>query len=335
MGLPPSLARIVRSIARIARTRYPRFLFGRPLRPGEIPVFVYHDVDPEAFASDLAFLRNNSYRTLSTEEFVQHVAERAGGRAVLLTFDDARRNFWEVAFPLLRHFGACATLFAPTYWVGDGRHGGTAEKDMFMTWDEMRTCRASGLVDVQSHAHRHALVFTSARLVGFASPQALAQYDIYDWPMRRDGEGDVQGRPPLGTPVYEATPLLSASFRVLEDQAAARACQEHVAARGGERFFARPKWAAELRTVHQERAGRASQMGAREFDDLVASEFVLTRRLFQEELGVAPRYLAFPWMLGSARSLALAAEHGIEAVFGVGLDFRRVGRVSRARGFPS
>ena len=41
----------------------------------------------------------------------------AAVRAVLLTFDDARKSFWTVAMPLLRTFEARAVLFVPTYWM--------------------------------------------------------------------------------------------------------------------------------------------------------------------------------------------------------------------------
>ncbi|MEW6299078.1 MAG: polysaccharide deacetylase family protein, partial [Thermodesulfobacteriota bacterium] len=329
-----ALNRLTRSVRRALQTHYPRFLFGRPLREGEIPVFVYHDVDATDFAADLAFLRDNGYRTLSTDEFVRRFRTQDGGRSVLLTFDDARRNFWEIAFPLLCEFGARATLFVPTYWIGerrtsDGKEQASPGRNMFMTWEELRTCARSGLIDVQSHAHRHALIYTSSRLVCFASPRLLARQDLYDWPMRREGETELLGFPPFGTPIYEAAPLLSASSRVIEDGAAVRACQEAVAGAGGAAFFASRGWALRLWKVHQAFAGRApgpTRMGEKAFRALVASEFLLSKRLFETELGQAPRYLAYPWMLGSPLSLELAAAAGIRAVFGVGLDFRRARR---------
>jgi hypothetical protein len=66
---------------------------------------------------------------------------------------------------------------------------------------------------------------------------------------------------------------------------------------------------------------------AEAFQALVASEFLLSRQLFEAELGRPPRYLAYPWMLGSRLSLQLAAEAGIKAVFGVGLDQRYAQRL--------
>jgi peptidoglycan/xylan/chitin deacetylase (PgdA/CDA1 family) len=328
-----SVRRFGRSIKRLRDTYYPGFLFGRQLSGDEIPVFIYHDVEPTVFAQDLMFLRDNGYRTLSTDEFV--AAERSGVEAnrVLITFDDARRNFWEVAFPLLRQFSARATLFVPTFWIGNGHAGPIdresipAPNDMFMTWDQIRACHRSGLVDVQSHAHRHALVYSSTRLVGFASPRLLAQYDIYDWPMQRnDDQKDALGRPPLGTPVYEATPLLSAKTRVLEPLSATRACVDFVSQAGGEAFFSRPDWTGQLLKVYEQavdRFGGATLMEQSRFDALFSSEFLLSRRLFEAELGFMPRYFAFPWRIGSKEAIDLAGAMGIRAIFGVGLDFRR------------
>jgi peptidoglycan/xylan/chitin deacetylase (PgdA/CDA1 family) len=309
-----------------------------PIDEGSIPVFCFHDVNPEAFTQDLTFLRENGYQTLTTDEFVERRRARPDKRAVLLTFDDASRNFWDVTFPLLRQFEMRATLFAPTHWMtgASAPQNGTgldvhSDRASFMSWSHVRACDRSGLVDVQSHAHRHALVYTSARLVNFASPALLAQHPLYDWPMRRVGSRDVLGRPPLGTPIYESIPLLSASQRMIENEDVVNACLEHVAGQGGEEWFANRSWRQELLQVHARAAARSaphSLVSTDEFDELLRSEFEQSRRLFESELGRAPRHLAFPWMLGTDRSLALAAQAGILAAFGVGFDYRRARRLS-------
>ena len=56
--------------------------------------------------------------------------------------------------------------------------------------DQVRESANSGLVDIESHAHRHALVLTSGRVLDFANPRTLARYDIYDWPLRNTPAGD-------------------------------------------------------------------------------------------------------------------------------------------------
>jgi peptidoglycan/xylan/chitin deacetylase (PgdA/CDA1 family) len=330
-----NISRLRRSLARVARTRYPAFLFGAPLARGEIPTFTYHDVDADSLTADLTFLRENGYRTVGIDEFMRCARDGKAERRVLLTFDDARRNFWEVAFPLLRAFGVRATLFVPTYWIGGSVHdaGQAQERDQsfFMTWDQLRSCLRSGCVDIQSHAHRHTLVYASRQLVGFACPQALATYDVYDWPMRQEGDAEQLGYPPLGTPIYHAVPLLSAAYREIEEEAVVRACRGSVESEGGAGFFERRGWMARLCAVHDQVAGRRPpprRVSDAEFQDLVASEFQQARQCFGRELGVLPRYLAYPWMLGSRLSLDLAKESGIMAVFGVGLDFRRARRLA-------
>jgi peptidoglycan/xylan/chitin deacetylase (PgdA/CDA1 family) len=310
------IGRLLRTAARVSRTRYPGFIFGLPLARDEIPVFTYHDVETQVFARDLEFLRSNGYRTLSLEEYL---AARNNGarvtRAVLLTFDDARKSFWTVALPLLRTFEARAVLFVPSHWM--------TTDDQFMSWPEVRACVESGLVDVQSHAHRHALVATSPQLVDFAHPQALARFDIYDWPMRNIDGVEELGRPAPGTPIYRSTPLLSATRRYVENTEITQACREHVARNGGEQFFAQPRWREELGELHRQLSARlrGRYMDDDAFRALVASEFELNREQFRKHLGIPANCLAYPWMLGSPLSLELAKRHGIRTAFGVALDY--------------
>jgi len=313
--------RLMRTLARISRTRYPGFVFGLPLSRREIPVFIYHDVEPTAFTRDLEFLRRNNYRTLGLEEYI---AAREGktrpGRSVLLTFDDARKSFGDVALPLLRQYDAHAVLFAPTYWMQPPQR---AADDLFMSWPQLRACAESGHVDVQSHAHRHALVATSPHVVDYANPAALARFDIYDWPIRFVDSRDELGKPALGTPVYRAAPLLSAQRRYLESSDVTRACREFVVSQGGADFFSRPDWRASLDRLVVERSRDAPGrfMNAAAFETLVGSEFELCREQFKQHLGYAPHCIAYPWHLGSTPSLIQARRCGFRVAFGVAMDY--------------
>lgn len=329
-------ARAARGLTGLLCTRYPGFLFGLAPAATEIPVFIFHDVEAETFARQLEFLRANGYRTLSLEEFLASSSRKSGarpGREVLLTFDDARLNFFETALPALRASRSHATLFAPTLWM-DGAQLPGGER--FMSWEQLKECAESGLVDVASHAHRHTLVFDSARLAGFATPRLLERYDIYDWPMRHADGGDILGRPIPGSPIYGATPLLSARRRYLESAALREACTALVARVGAEEFFSRPDCYTRLIRMH--RALGASHPGRfasqREFVALVASEFELSRAAFEEHLGFAPAAFAHPWGLGSLLSLQMARRFGIRAVFGVATDFGTARATARAGGEP-
>lgn len=332
-GAMTSLRRLGRSTARVARTHYPAFLFGRAASDAQIPVFTYHEIGADALLDDLAFLERNGYRTIGLEEFHERSSEKAGAQAVhsaheklvLLTFDDARRNFWEVAFPVLRDRGARAALFVPTFWM---RRTDAEPSNGFMSWEQLAECSASGLVDVEAHSHRHALVCTSERLVGFASPESLAHHDLFDWPMRHEAGVDVCGRPAAGTPIYESEPLLSAKTRLLEARSAAEACRRLVAAAGGAApFFARANAEAELRSEHDralQRDGGVQRMTDRELREQIEDELEQTVKCFERELNLKPRFFAYPWMLGSKHTLERLRDLGITAAFGVALDFRRV-----------
>lgn len=313
--------RIIRTAARIARTRYPAFIAGLPVSRDEIPVFTYHDVGQTQLTGDLEFLRSNGYRTLSLDEFLTSKARGMRvGRSVLLTFDDARKSFCTTALPLLRAYDAKAVLFAPTYWMGAPRHEG---ENLFLSWDQLRECAASGFVDVQSHAHRHALVAIAAKVADFATPATLAHFDIYDWPMRRAEGVDQLGLPPPGAPVYRAAPLLSAPHRYLENETLSHACCTFVEQKGGAEFFSQPDALSQLRRFHDQRAPHlpGCLMDADQFRSMVDSEFEQSRSAFQAHLGYAPTSIAYPWMLGSIASLQVARRHGLQTAFGVARDY--------------
>ena len=319
--------RAVRGAVNVLRTRYPLFLLGLSPPRGEIPVFIYHDVEAAAFARDLEFLRSNGYRTIGLDEFVSASRRKSAGRQrrVLLTFDDARSSFYEAALPTLRAFDARATLFVPSYWMQPAAVTGSS---LFMSWQQVKECVHCGLVDVQSHAHRHALVATSTQLIGFATPSLIERYDVYDWPMRNTAMGERLGPPALGTPIYRAAPLLSARRRYLESPGLSQACTQLVSESGGQPFFNLSNWSRRLFGHYQARARvlQGGLMSSADFTALVSSEFELARAEFTAHLGYAPTSIAYPWMLGSQHSLELARRAGFRNTFGVALDYRRARR---------
>jgi peptidoglycan/xylan/chitin deacetylase (PgdA/CDA1 family) len=91
---------------------------------------------PDVFARHLELLARN-YRVVS----LQAVLDAAGGRmrlparAVLLTFDDAYRDFLDHAWPLLRRHRLPATLFVPTAYPGN--------PERHFWWDRLHRCFAA------------------------------------------------------------------------------------------------------------------------------------------------------------------------------------------------
>lgn len=171
---------------------YPGFVYrgSAELRPGEVPVFVFHTIVPDDLEAQLRYLADNGYRTLTLDEFLDTQAGRRkpGAREVLLTFDDARTSFWLYAFPVLKRHGAKATLFAITgwtpdiparpnlddVWAGRASHEQLAAVDPddrgICSWDELRHMRASGLISVDSHSHLHRRIFVGRELQSLIRP---------------------------------------------------------------------------------------------------------------------------------------------------------------------
>jgi peptidoglycan/xylan/chitin deacetylase (PgdA/CDA1 family) len=105
-------------------------------RADVLPVLTYHRVDvvgrapllypglisaePDAFEEQMRFLVAR-WRPLSLAELlaVRRGVTRLPPRSILVTFDDAYRDFSEVAWPIVARHGIPVTLFVPTAYPGD------------------------------------------------------------------------------------------------------------------------------------------------------------------------------------------------------------------------
>ena len=134
----------------------------------------YHEVESDSApltsptairASDLAaqfaWLKVNGYQPVSVDAIV---AARNGGttlppKAILLTFDDGLKDVYTRAFPLLQRFNYPAVIALVGTWldVETGKtvdyDGAARSRDDFVTWDEVREMRRSGLIEVATHAY--------------------------------------------------------------------------------------------------------------------------------------------------------------------------------------
>jgi peptidoglycan/xylan/chitin deacetylase (PgdA/CDA1 family) len=152
-------------------------------RSPAIPILMYHRiapagpenlapyrVHPRDFERQLAYLQRQGYRSVGLSEAYAALQSTSSpkGRVVAITFDDAYRDFFDCAWPLLRAYGFTATMFVPVGFVGgsagwDRSHGEPAE---LMSWDQIRAAQKEGAVfGSHSMTHRRLTTISESELL--------------------------------------------------------------------------------------------------------------------------------------------------------------------------
>jgi tetratricopeptide (TPR) repeat protein/peptidoglycan/xylan/chitin deacetylase (PgdA/CDA1 family) len=123
----------------------------------DLPILLYHGLaeHPRSmnmplgnFVSQVSALAADGYTAITLTELD---AMRSGkqpfpAKPILLTFDDARADSFQLGDPVLVRFGMKATMFVPTVRI--------AEESAFNAdWPKLRELRATGRWDFQSHGH--------------------------------------------------------------------------------------------------------------------------------------------------------------------------------------
>lgn len=126
-----------------------------------VPVLMYHRVDadvprdpvgrdltvePASFEAQLRYLRDHRIATLTAAGLAQALS--SGDRpsaAIVLTFDDGYDDAATAALPLLVKYGARATFYVSSGFVGTPRH---------LSWRQMRAMRAAGM-EIACHGTLH------------------------------------------------------------------------------------------------------------------------------------------------------------------------------------
>ena len=103
-------------------------------------------VTPEFFRKHLQYLKDNNYSVITMAELKNFFDNgvKLPSKPVLITIDDGYKDNYEVAYPILKEFGARATIFTAT---------GLLNNPGYMTWDDLNQMK--DLVYFANHTWSH------------------------------------------------------------------------------------------------------------------------------------------------------------------------------------
>lgn len=131
----------------------------------KVPILMYHyistppadadiyrvdlSVTPEAFAEQMAYLRDNGYTTIDLYDLSLAITNQAQlpDKPIVLTFDDGYLDAYENAFPVLVANGQKGTFCVITEFLDQGREG-------YLTWDMVSEMAGAGM-RIESHSRTH------------------------------------------------------------------------------------------------------------------------------------------------------------------------------------
>lgn len=300
----------------------------------DVPVLMYHSIGVpnkdwdwnyltcpyDLFEKQLKAIRSLGYQTISLKQLHGYMAngEQIPDKAIAITFDDGYLDVWVYAYPLLKKYEMCASVFINPDFVDpnegprntykcDHRLEGLA-KSGFLNWDEITKMDSEGVVFAESHALTHTWYPVSSRIVDFRHPG-----DSYKWMtwnanvkekyrLQIDDEKLVV----FGQPVYEHGKSLMCRM-VHTDRGLDRCVSEYVEKNGGRHFFDAPGYKDKLASVVEKYRGSNDLKYVLETDDQyrerVRHELAHTKSILETKLGRDVIYLCWPG--GSATDIGM------------------------------
>ncbi|OOO00597.1 MAG: hypothetical protein ATN35_06515 [Epulopiscium sp. Nele67-Bin004] len=132
-----------------------------------IPVLMYHEfadvvgqtkaeqsiaVETKLFEEQLVHLLDNGYTPINFLNLWEYLNGTGGmpEKPFIITADDGYLSNYETAYPILKKYGAQATFFIVSKYVGELETGLP-----HFDWEQSLEMEQSGLIDIQLHSHDH------------------------------------------------------------------------------------------------------------------------------------------------------------------------------------
>ena len=131
-----------------------------------IPIMMYHQVknskfgkdviSPYEFESDLKYLSENNYTTITMTQLIGYVYQddELPEKPIILSFDDGYLSTYQYVYPLLEKYNMKIVLSI----VGKSTDAYSKVHDVnvdyaSMTWDQVKEIQNSGRVEIQNHTY--------------------------------------------------------------------------------------------------------------------------------------------------------------------------------------
>jgi peptidoglycan/xylan/chitin deacetylase (PgdA/CDA1 family) len=136
-----------------------------PARKG-LPILMYHKVSErevdgitisaEKLKRQFEFIHKKGYQTISFDDLADaiRIGKPLPKRPLILTFDDAYRNFLEQAVPLLKNYGFKATVFIPVGFIGKTNIWDKGS-DPILNVTEIKELANTGSIEFGIHSYLH------------------------------------------------------------------------------------------------------------------------------------------------------------------------------------
>lgn len=134
----------------------------------KLPILLYHNItvsEPTAdldlhisksnFIKHLEYLKNSGYTTITFKDYYSHrvYGTSLPEKPIIITFDDGYKSNYEIAYPLLKEYGFCATIFTVT----NSSYQPFSTIYPHFNWEEANEMQKSGIIDIESHSANHSL----------------------------------------------------------------------------------------------------------------------------------------------------------------------------------
>jgi len=135
-----------------------------------LPILLYHQCPPN-LERQFDVIRKSGYKTVHLAEVLSYFEKpsKIPPDYLVLTFDDALLDFFDIAVPLLKHFDFSATICVPTGRISsnsqdrslDNWENNENSTNPVMTWDELKELKqlvktdSAALIEFASHSASH------------------------------------------------------------------------------------------------------------------------------------------------------------------------------------